>query len=459
MRPFVFVLPLLWFSLPAEDWPRFRGPNGDGVSTSTNLPVQFGPAQNVAWKLAVPPGRSSPIVVRDRVFVTALEGGKLATLAIDARSGRLLWRRDVARERQHKIYEGNDTATPTPVSDGEWVFAFFPDAGLIAYDLAGQERWRFRTSEFDSFYGMSASPVVHGNSVFLVCDLRKGSYLAAVAKDTGKLRWRVNRPQAATEGYATPTVYTPAAGKPMLLVSGAHRVDAYDVETGEVRWFAGNQGVYPVGSPVVRGDLVYAVAMGGEKSPYPEWESLLQQADTDKDGRLSQAELDRVPDFKGHFGFGDKNQDGVITREEYQAISDEAVTDYGLTANRIGGETLWRFKKSFSYLITPLVYRDVIYLVKTGGIITSLDPSSGAVLKAGRSPDAIDEYFASPVAADGKVYFASHGGKVTVVKAGAQWEVLAVNDLGEPVQATPAIANGQLFIRTARDLYCFQARH
>ena len=443
--------------LPAQDWPRFRGPNSDGVSAATGLPSEFGQKKNLEWRVEVPPGRSSPILVKDRAYLTALDGDKLVTLALDARTGQVIWRRDLARDHTHKTYVGNDTATPTPASDGENLFVFFPDLGLVSFDAAGKERWRAKLPPFDSFYGVSSSPVVHGDTVYLVCDQRRGSYMLAADKNTGKVRWRVERPNAKTEGYATPAIYTPAKGKPKLIVSGAYRVDAYDLETGESTWFAGKQGVYPAGSPVLHRDLVVAVGEGSEQSPFPSWQSTLQRLDANKDGRLSHEEFDKDAYMKDHFGYLDADNDGYVTQAEYQQKVDEYVTEHGVTGNRIGGETLWRYKKTFSYLITPLIYRDVLYLVKDGGIITSMNPNTGEVHKAGRSPEAIDEYFSSPVAADGKVFIVSHGGKVTVLKAGAQWEVLAVNDLGETTQSTPAISNGRIVIRTNKALYSFRA--
>ena len=157
----------------AEEWARFRGPNGSGTSESTGLPTELG-AKNLLWRVGVPLGRSSPIVVKDRIYVTALEADKLLTLALDRHTGRMIWRRDINRDHANKIYVGNDTATPTPASDGENIYVFFPDLGLISFDAAGKERWRIQLGPFDSFYGLSSSPVVHGHTVALVCDQRKG---------------------------------------------------------------------------------------------------------------------------------------------------------------------------------------------------------------------------------------------------------------------------------------------
>ncbi|MCM2257705.1 MAG: PQQ-binding-like beta-propeller repeat protein [Vicinamibacteria bacterium] len=455
--PFCFTL-----VAGAQEWPRFRGPHGAGVAEGAALPVLFGPTKNLVWRVEVPAGKSSPIVGGDRIFLTALDGDRLATLAFDLKTGAPAWRRDLARTHAHEVFVGNDSATPTPATDGESLFVFFPDFGLVAFDLDGKERWRLPLGPFDSFYGLSASPVVHGDTVALVCDQRKGSFALAVDKRSGQVRWRVARPNAVTEAYATPVVYTPASGAPQLLVAGARRNDSYDLGTGRNLWWVGKQGISPAGSPVVFGDTLISVATGGETPEYPPFDEPLGRLDTDKDGHLSRDEAASDAEGRDHFGWMDADGDGRVTRAEWDARRDESVAEAGVVATAIGGEgdrtasnLRWRYKKSFSYLITPLVYRDTLYLVKGGGIVTTLDPRTGAVLKTGRTPEAIGSYYASPVAGDGKVYLLSEAGQVTVLKADPQWEILAVNALAEKAEATPAIAGGRLYIRTEKALYSF----
>ena len=274
--------------------------------------------------------------------------------------------------------------------------------------------------------------------VALVCDQRSGSFAIAVDKNTGRIRWRVERKHAATEAYSTPAVYAPAGAKPQLIVTGARRNDGYDLATGENLWWIGKQGIYPAGSPVLFGDLVIAVSMGGDEPEYPTFDSFREKLDVNKDEILSPEEFGKDAEYKDHFGWLDQDSDGRIVRAEWDAKRQESVAERGVTGSRIGGEgdrtasnLLWRDKKSFSYLITPLVYRDALYLVKNGGVVTTLDPRTGEVLKTGRTPEAIDQYYASPVAGDGKVFLLSHSGKVTVLKADPQWEILAVNSLDE----------------------------
>ena len=444
----------------AEDWTRFRGPNGSGTSDSTGLPAEFA-SKDLLWRVDMPLGRSSPIVVKDRIYVTALEGDKLLTLALDRQTGRIIWRREINRDHTNHVFAGNDTATPTPASDGENIYVFFPDLGLISFDAAGKERWRIQLGPFDSFYGLSSSPVVHGHTVALVCDQRKGSFVIASDKDSGRVRWRIERKLATTEGFSTPAIYTPEGRKPQLIVTGAYRVDAYDLETGENLWWIGKQGVYPISSPVLFGAMVIAVGIGSDTTQYESFDSLLQQFDANKDAQISREEWSKHP-LKDHFGWLDVNNDGFITRDEWDQKKKEAMTEYGVTGNRIAGagdctatNVVWRYKKSFLHVITPLIYRDVLYLVTDGGVIVTLNPKTGDVYKTGRTKDAIDEYFASPVGADGKVFLLSHSGKITVLKADPHWEVLSVSDLNETSQATPAIGDRRIYIRTHKALYSF----
>ena len=198
----------------------------------------------------------------------------------------------------------------------------------------------------------------------------------------------------------------------------------------------------------------------------PVFESVLKKYDSDGNGELSEAEFKGDPDLGGHFGWLDTNEDRRLTAAEWNETRRMlSVGDFGAVALRPGaargeiptGAVLWRFKKNLPFVAAPLVYQGIFYLVKDGGIITSLDPGTGKVLKQGRSPEGLGEYFASPVAADGKLYLASSEGKVTVLKAGAQWEVLQVNAMEEEVHATPALSGGRLYLRTRGALYCLTA--
>jgi outer membrane protein assembly factor BamB len=223
-------------------------------------------------------------------------------------------------------------------------------------------------------------------------------------------------------------------------------------------------GSYPKGVPVVAADMVYVMADGDDESFLPPFDETLK-ADSNKDQRIQREEIKSHAEFMDHFGWLDANNDGSIERAEYDFARNSTIGGHGLTAIRLGGRgdltnsnAAWRVKKSYPSIPAPLIYRGVMYLMKEGGIVSSLDPASGQFLKQGRTPAALEDYYASPVAADGKIFLVSASGKVTVLSAGAQWEILAMNDLDEEVFATPAIARGNLFIRTRNALYAFGVR-
>ena len=443
-----------------NEWLQFRGPNGTGVAEGFALPVQFGSTKNLVWKTPVPFARSSPVVTANRVFLTASEGYKLITLALDRSTGKVLWRRDVVRARHMPIYKANDAAAPTPVSDGKNVYAFFAELGLISFGPNGNERWRVPLGPFNSFYGMAGSPVLAGNTLVMVCDQRNNSFLIAVDARTGKELWKKSRPNF--EGYSTPAIYRPKNGPAQVIVLGSQTVDAYSLDKGERLWWVTKVGSYPKGVPVVGTDMVYVLAEGGEEPFFPPFEETLKKSDANKDERIHRDEMKANPEAAEHFGWLDANNDGYVDRAEYDFVRNSTTLGHGLTAVRLPGQgdvtssnVTWRLQKGYPNIPAPLIYKGVMYLMKEGGIVSSLDPASGQVLKQGRTPDALEEYYASPVAADDKIFLVSASGKVTVLKAGAQWEILAMNDLDEDVWATPAIAGPNLFIRTRNAMYSF----
>ena len=448
-------------------WSQFRGPNGSGLDSAAGYPVAFSPTQNVVWKAATPYGQSSPVVAGRHLYLTASEGDRRLTICLDAGTGRELWRREITPARAQKAFHLNDPASPTAAADGDGVIVFFADFGLAAYTPEGKDRWTLPLGPFKSFYGMAGSPVITGNMVVLLCDQRSGSFLIALDRKTGTPRWKRDRPEA-VEGWATPMVFRPTGvtGAAELIVLGTTRLEAYALETGEPRWWVpiGSNG--SMGTAVASGDTIFISTSGSTEPSLPPFDTYLQKLDTNKDRRLSPPELAADKELGEHFGWIDIDGDNVITEAEWNATANLGVGESGAIAVRPAAgkgkldasAVLWRFQKNLPYIPAPLIYQGVVYLVKTGGIVTSLDPATGRPLKVGRSPEALGEYYASPVAADGKIFLANVEGKITVLKASAQWEVLGVNDLGEEIHATPALSGGRVFVRTRGAVYCFGAR-
>jgi outer membrane protein assembly factor BamB len=465
--------------IPAQEWPQFRGPGAKGVALSRNLPDELGPATGVVWKTALPAGHSSPIISGDRIFVTAGEGGtrtdlapgrmidsggKLVTISLDRNTGKILWRREAPRPRIEKYQPANTPASPTPVTDGKSVWVFFGDFGLISYSVDGEERWRLPLGPFNNPNGHGSSPVVDGDLVFVVCDQDTDSFVLAVDKNTGAVRWRVERPEV-TRSYATPGVVPLANGARELIVPGAYQLTSYDAATGKKLWWIHGLSWQPKSAPVFENGVVYAHwwESGGEaESPTetPEFGEMLVRLDTNKDRRLSHAELGAEPRLQRGMSDVDLDADGVLDERDWNYHRAKRAARNALLAVRPGGRgevsashVLWRIQKFLPNTPSPLLYEGLIYLIKDGGILTAVDSRDGAVVKQGRLPDAIDTYYSSPVAGDGKIYLVSKAGKATVVRAGRDWAVLATRDFEDEVHATPAIAGDSIYVRTRGALY------
>jgi len=450
--------------LGAADWPRFRGPNGSGVADGGRLPGSLDPAA-AAWKVPVPRGYSSPVLSGDELFLTGYEGDELLVLCLRRSDGRELWRRTAPRPRAEKLDERNGPASPSVAASAERVVVFFGDFGLLAYDHAGRELWRTPLGPFDNVYGMGASPVLAEGLVLLSCDQSRGSFVAAFDAATGRERWRTPRPEALS-GHATPVLLARPGRAPQLIVPGSFRLDAYDVKTGVSVWHANGLPSEMKSGAVLGDGAVYVVGYSsplnepGKHPKLPHYAEWLAAQDQDKDGKVTKAEADKTTQV--FFDFIDLDRDGVISESEWRMNEAMMAAENGLLAFKTDGTgdvslsgLMWTYRRAVPQLPTPVLYRGVLYMINDGGILTTLDPVTGAVLKQGRLREAVDQYFASPVAGDGKVYFVSKSGIATVLKAGPQQESLSVADLADEVAATPALADGRLYLRTRSSLYCF----
>ncbi len=452
-----------------DDWTRFRGPNGTGLSSSRNLPVEFGPEKNVVWKTPLPPGHSSPILSRTHIFVTAIEGTKLYVMALDRKSGKILWKNEVPRPRENKLLKPNNPASPSPVTDGQNVYAFFQDFGLISYTAAGKERWRMPLGPFQIVFGFGASPILIDDKLILPCDQDSTSYLIAVDKNTGRLKWKVDRP-GVISGYSTPVVYQPPGGKKQILIAESFQLSAYSPDDGERLWFVRGLACEMKSVPSIEGDMLYINGWGmpenqpGQQIHLPSFDEALKQFDADKNGGIARLEMPSPKlQNKGYFILFDSDGDGSLSRKEWEICRAMFSAENGLLSIRLGGKgdmsgtaIRWKYQKPVPQVPSTLLYQGVLYMVNDSGILISFDPKTGAVIKQGRLKGAIDKYFASPVGADGKVYLISQDGTVSVVDAKGEWEVLAVNSLGDEVFATPAIADDMLYVRTNSAIYCFK---
>src|SRR5688500_6542427 len=236
MFSYPVVLLAALFAVSDPNWSRFRGPNGNGIANTTGLPAEFGPEKNVVWKTAVPAGHSSPVLTATRIFMTGIDGQKLVVLAIDRATGKETWRREVPRVHKERLENVNGSASPSPVTDGERVYAFFQAFGLIAFTTDGKELWRLPLGPFNMFYGFGASPIVVDGIVVLPVDQDTGSYLLGVDAKSGKQRYKVDRP-GVISGYSTPTIYEPKGGPKQILIPESFQLSSYGVKNGKRLWW------------------------------------------------------------------------------------------------------------------------------------------------------------------------------------------------------------------------------
>lgn len=420
------LLTLAAARVAAGNWPQFRGPEGRGVSAGKGAPLEWSPDKNIAWKTPIPGrGLSEPIIWGDRLFLTTAiegapvqgaqavkhqDGGKeflhpdsvgadthhtLKVIALDARNGKTLWERTswegTPWDNRHRR---GSFASPTPVTDGTRVYAWFGPEGLYAYDFAGTLAWK-KTLGGPATLGLGTgtSPILHGGLLILQCDEDGGekSVVLALDKRDGREVWRT--PRKVQVSWATPVIVK-ANGRDELITSGAELIVAYDPATGMELWRTAGVDSNAIPSPVFGHGLVFLSA-----------------------------------------GFPVKK----------------------VLAVRPGGTgdvtPVWTYHKGTAYVSSPILVGDYLYLMNDQGLITCLEAKTGKVLYEGGRPPEPSRFMASMVAVGDRILQTSEDGDVFVVRAGPKHEVLATNSVGEPVQVSPAIANGRIFIRGEKHLF------
>jgi outer membrane protein assembly factor BamB len=383
----------------AEDWPQFRGPTGQGLSGETGLPVEWSESQNVRWKTAVPgTGWSSPVVAGERVWLTTAVADRSATtlrlLAFDAASGRQVVDAEVFRlPRRNLLNPKNSHASPTPIVEGDRVYVHFGADGTAALTTAGEIVWRKRFP-YESQHGNGGSPTLYKDLLIFSCDGSDTAFVVALDKRTGSERWKTYRRAPADQAYSTPLVIR-VGERDQLVSVGAYRTTAYDPETGREIWRVSYaDGFSNVPRPVFANGLVY-IATGFQEP------SLLAVR----------------PD-----GTGD------VTRTH----------------------VAWTLRRSAPHTPSPLAVGDELYIVNDMGIATCLDGRTGETHWRERLGG---NYSASPVFADGKIYFLSEEAVATVLAPGKTFSKLATSTLDGATLASMAISDRSIFIRTDRALY------
>ena len=399
----------------AENWPRFRGPTGQGVSAERNVPVRWTDTKNVAWKTPIPGhGWSSPIVWEDRVFLTyaSEDGSSCHVISLDAKSGKILWDKEVFRQKVSRKEGKNSYATPTPVTDGQRVYAFFNSGSAAAVTFDGQVAWVNQENEFYSRHGLGASPILHEDLVILpfdwsnpdLSDEKLGwqkpwdrSFVLALDRNTGKERWKAKRGLSRI-AHVTPQV-AEVGGKPQLISGAGDVVQGFDLATGERLWTVYSQGEGVVPSVVI-GDGLAFTSSGFE-------------AETIRAVRL------------------DPNAKGDVTKTHIA----------------------WELKRAVPVMPSFMYVKDMglLFTLKENGIGLCIEAKTGKVVWQERLEGF---YSASPVLAEGRIYYLAEDGTTRVIQAARELKILAENPIGETCQASPAVSNGRIFIRSDKHLFC-----
>jgi len=471
MHRFQLLLPVLTLitgttSISAADEAYFRSDNGVARDPG-KLPDNLDPEKNLAWRVPLDPGHSTPLLAGDSLFLTTwqAESKQLATVAVDASTGQTRWRTAVTPQQIEQTHEIGSPATASVASDGKRLFVFFGSAGLFCYDLQGKELWKQTMGPFRDEYGAGSSPIVFQGKVILNQDHDIDSFLIAVDAATGRTLWRIARPDA-VRSYSTPAIWKDQAGHSEILVAGALQLSAYEPEHGERLWWLNGLARIVIPTPVSSGPIIYAASWspGGDAAKrltLDSWPDALAKWDSNHDGKLSKSEIDN-PQVLERFYRMDLNQDGLLDQQEWERHAPFfSRAQNCLLAFKPAGRgelpqttVLWKYERGIPYVPSPVLYKSILWLVKDGGIVTKLNPDDGHLLQEERVPG-VGNYFASPVAGDGKVYFASQSGTVSIVSAESEWKVISSHDFHEKIYPTPVLHRGRIYIRTEKGLYCF----
>jgi outer membrane protein assembly factor BamB len=413
--PFVAGLWIAAAAIRAENWPQFRGPTGQGHSAETRVPLKWSATENLAWKTELPgQSWSSPIVWADRVFVTTAtdDGESCRVLALDRKAGTILWNKEVFKQVLRRKEGRNTYATPTPATDGERVYACFGDGSFAALSFAGELAWTNRSYPHYSQHGLASSLILHRGLLIMARDGSSGgedkgfgwqkpwdqAFILALDPRTGQERWKARRGLSRIS-HGVPALWE-HDGKVELVSEAGDVVQGFNLETGERLWSSQVIGEGKVPSTVVGEGLVFtAGGWGGRESI--------------KAFRLG--------------GQGD------------------------LGTNHLA----WEQRKGLPKVPSMLYLKPHLFAVTDGGVATCLKAATGEVVWQERLGG---NFSASPVSAEGRLYFVSDEGETTVLEAGREFKVLVRNPLGEKVQASPAISQGQILIRSERHLFAIGAK-
>jgi len=442
----------------------FRSDQGVSAGAAT-LPSTFHDSEQL-WRTPLPPGNSTPCLSGGRLYLTTwdAEAKELATVSIDARTGRLLWKQAAPIRSLEAFHPTGSPAASSPACDGRQVYAFFGSFGLLCYDLEGKLLWSRELGPFQDEFGAASSPILVDGKVILNEDHDVNSHLMAIDPRDGTTIWHADRGEFA-RSYSTPVVVR-VNGKAQVVVAGSLQLAAYDPADGRKLWWVNGLSRIVDTTPLVTADRLYLATWtpGGDpdaRITMPSFVETLQLHDANADGLIGEAELPEG-EVRQRFFRMDTNQDKQLQELEWNRYADIfARAENVAMAVELGGQgdvtrshVKWIHQRGLPTVSSPALYEGILYMAKDSGILTTLDASTGTMIKQGRLIGR-GNYFSSLVAGDGKVYATSESGVMTIVRAGGSWEVLGSHDFGERIMATPVLDGSRMYIRTDAAVYCF----
>jgi outer membrane protein assembly factor BamB len=428
MKPFrtfflVLLTSLICSGIHAENWGSWRGPTSNGISTETDVPVEWSKDTNVAWRVALPgPAGATPVVWGDQIFLTTIDDESLELMCFGT-DGQQQWKHVVGQGNKDVRGDEGNSASPSPITDGKHVWSFMATGDLACLTVAGELVWQMNVQQeygkFDIAFGMSATPVLHKDRLFLQLIHGDGkpdtqeAIVVAIDALTGKPIWKQERVTAAEKenehSYASPMLYD-FGGLTYLITHGADYTVAYSLEDGKELWRLG--GLNPHDDP----DREYHPTLRFVASPAAAEGIVI--CPTAKNGPVFAVRPDRTGNLTG--------------------------TD----------AVLWVRDKNTPDVPSPVIHEDLVYLCRESGMLLCLDRETGAEVYMERTHN--QRHRSSPVLANGHIYLTARDGKVTVVKTGRAFEIVAQNDLGEAMSASPVISDGTIYLRTFDALWAIR---
>lgn len=463
-------------------WPQFLGPNGQAKAETQEIPSAFGPNENLLWRIALPQGHSSPCIWDRHLFLSAYEGQDLLMIAIDREDGSLLWKRTIqAKSEVDFIHRAACPAQATPCTDGQRVYFYFGSYGLVVLDFEGNLAWEKPLSPPRSNFGAGSSPILFGDSLILNRDDTDDPCILSLNSKTGETRWKHPR-----FGYKTnqssPFVWRNRL-RTELVFAGTRSLVSLDPDSGALLWKVEDTCALPCTTPTGNEEMLFFASwtanhVGGEDKLQAHFdddigftqeemekpEAFFARFDANRDNRITRDELpqSRARDV---FKWIDRNRDDSWDPEEFTILLRPAGKGRNImVAIKAGGDGLlngteslaWERSKHLPYVATPLVSDERVYLVKSLGLITCLNTFTGMPYFEGERTGIKGEYYASPIKIGDKILVTSSLGTVIVLRDSETFEILAKNELGEELFATPAAVDNTLYLRSTNSLWAFR---